>query len=70
MSEKIPGLSVEFLAPPEPDPEPEPEPDFASDHQSLTFSDQMPGGPEHARDPDSPKGLAGADEKFGSFLNG
>ena len=68
MSENVPGLAVEFIAPPEA--EPEPEPDFASEHQSLTFSDQMPGGPEHARDPDSPKGLAGADDPFGSFLNG
>ena len=68
MSEKIPGLAVEFLAPPQA--EPEPEPDFATEHQSLTFSDQMPGGPEHSRDPDSPKGLAGADDKFGSILNG
>jgi hypothetical protein len=68
MSDTVPGLAIEFIAPPEP--EQEPEPDFASEHQSLTFSDQMPGGPEHSRDPDSPKGLAGADEKFGSILNG
>jgi hypothetical protein len=66
MSETVPGLSVEFIEPTAA----EPEPDFASEHQSLTFADQMPGGPEHSRDPDSPKGLAGADEKFGSILNG
>jgi hypothetical protein len=70
MPEKNPSFAIEFIAPPEAESEPEPEPDFASDHQSLTFSDQMPGGPERARDPDSPKGLAGADEKFGSILNG
>ena len=66
MSETIPGLAVEFIEPAGA----EPEPDFASEHQSLTFADQMPGGPEHSRDPDSPRGLAGADEKFGSILNG
>jgi hypothetical protein len=48
----------------------EQEPDFASEHSSLTFADQLEGGPERARDPDSPKGLAGADDRFGSLLNG
>lgn len=48
----------------------ESEADFASEHSSLTFALEMPGGPEHARDPDSPKGFAGADERFGSILNG
>jgi hypothetical protein len=66
MSDTVTGLSAEDLA----RVASEPEPDFASEHQSLTFADQMPGGPEHSRDPDSPKGLAGADEKFGSILNG
>ena len=48
----------------------ESEPDFASEHSSLTFAYQLDGGPERARDPDSPKGLAGADDRFGSLLNG
>jgi hypothetical protein len=67
MSDSPPkAFAMEFLEPRMA----EPEPDFASEHQSLTFADEMPGGPEHSRDPDSPKGLAGADEKFGSILNG
>lgn len=39
----------------------EEQPDFADEHGSTTFSDEMPGGPEDARDGDSPSGLAGAD---------
>jgi hypothetical protein len=35
--------------------------DFAVEHKRATYADEMPGGPEHARDPDSPTGLAGAD---------
>jgi hypothetical protein len=48
--------------PEEPAP-PEPEPDFAAEHTSLTFADQMPGGPEGAREPESPRGLAGMDPR-------
>jgi hypothetical protein len=35
--------------------------DFAPEHQSATFSDQMPGGPEGLREDGSPRGLSGAD---------
>ncbi|GAA1792835.1 hypothetical protein GCM10009682_13390 [Luedemannella flava] len=46
------------------------EPDFAAEHSRVSFADQLEGGPERARDPDSPKGLAGADDRFGSLLDG
>lgn len=36
-------------------------PDFAEEHQSMTFADQLEGGPEHAPDEDVPHGLAGQD---------
>ncbi|MEN3310610.1 MAG: hypothetical protein V7603_6812 [Micromonosporaceae bacterium] len=35
--------------------------DFAEEHTKPTYADEVPDGPEHARDPDSPRGLAGAD---------
>lgn len=35
--------------------------DFAEEHRSATFADELPDGPERAKDPDSPNGLAGAD---------
>jgi hypothetical protein len=38
---------------------PELEPDFADEHTSPTFADQMRGGPEGMREPESPRGLAG-----------
>lgn len=60
------GLVAELVA----EPAAEDEPDFASEHSSVTFADQLAGGPEGARDPDSPKGLAGADDRFGSLLDG
>jgi len=37
------------------------EPDFASEHQDLTVGDRDRGGPEHAPEPESPKGYGGAD---------
>jgi hypothetical protein len=35
--------------------------DFAEEHSRPTYADEVRDGPEHARDPDSPSGLAGAD---------
>ena len=60
------GLIAELMA----DDAAEFEPDFASEHSRVTFADQLEGGPERARDPDSPKGLSGADDRFGSLLDG
>jgi hypothetical protein len=37
------------------------DPDFAAEHSSPTVADQMPGGPERARDPEVPRGYAGMD---------
>lgn len=37
------------------------EPDFAEEHTSATFADEIPGGPERAPEPESPRGLAGMD---------
>lgn len=42
-------------------PGPDTGPDFAEEHTSPTFADQMPGGPEGQPEDASPKGLAGAD---------
>ncbi|MER7276713.1 hypothetical protein ABT369_19940 [Dactylosporangium sp. NPDC000244] len=36
--------------------------DFATEHCSVTLAEQLAGGPEHAREPESPHGLAGMDE--------
>ncbi|GAA4244246.1 hypothetical protein [Dactylosporangium darangshiense] len=36
--------------------------DFAYEHCSVTLAGQLAGGPEHAREPESPHGLAGMDE--------
>lgn len=33
--------------------------DFASEHTSPTFADDMPGGPEGRQEPESPSGEAG-----------
>jgi hypothetical protein len=35
--------------------------DFADEHSSPTFADQMEGGPERAPEPESPEGHAGMD---------
>jgi hypothetical protein len=35
--------------------------DFAVEHSTATYAYEAPGGPERADDPDSPRGLAGAD---------
>jgi hypothetical protein len=40
---------------------PEPEPDFADEHDSTSYSGDLSGGPEGAREPESPKGVAGMD---------
>ncbi len=38
------------------------DPDFAEEHTSPTFADQMAGGPEGIRESESPRGLAGLDQ--------
>lgn len=48
----------------EPDPtapRPDDGADFADEHSDTSFADEMSGGPESARDPDSPTGHAGMD---------
>jgi hypothetical protein len=40
---------------------PDPEPDFADEHDSTNFTDELHGGPESVREPESPHGLAGED---------
>lgn len=35
--------------------------DFAADHDDTTLVDELVDGPEHARDPDEPRGRAGMD---------
>lgn len=37
------------------------EPDFASEHRDMTVGDLEGDGPEHAPEPESPKGYGGAD---------
>lgn len=48
--EPFPGFDVDDLG------------DFAVEHCSVTLADQLAGGPEHAREAESPKGLAGMDD--------
>lgn len=36
--------------------------DFAIEHCSVTLADELAGGPEHARERESPRGLAGMDD--------
>ena len=33
--------------------------DFAAEHDETTFAENVPGGPERAREPESPRGHAG-----------
>jgi hypothetical protein len=33
--------------------------DFAAEHSDTTFADEMADGPEHAREPDQPRGRDG-----------
>jgi len=35
--------------------------DFAEEHQDSTLADETGGGPEHAREPESPDGRGGMD---------
>ncbi len=35
--------------------------DFAEEHDDESFADNVPDGPERARESDQPKGLAGLD---------
>lgn len=44
-------------------PEPEHEPDFAEEHKSATFADQLEGGPEGRPESESPKGYAGMEAR-------
>lgn len=39
----------------------EPEPDFANEHESTSYADDLRGGPEGAPEPESPTGRAGMD---------
>lgn len=43
------------------DPDADSGPDFADEHDSMTFAEEMPGGPEGVDEPESPKGYAGMD---------
>ena len=36
--------------------------DFAAEHEEPSLADEMGGGPERTREPESPRGLAGMDE--------
>jgi hypothetical protein len=36
--------------------------DFADEHDDTTLADETVDGPEHAREPDQPRGRAGMDE--------
>jgi len=49
-SPAFPGFDVDDLG------------DFASEHCSVTLAGQLAGGPEHAREAESPRGLAGMDD--------
>ncbi|WP_433611694.1 hypothetical protein ACQP2P_45015 [Dactylosporangium sp. CA-139114] len=50
VTESFPGFDADDLG------------DFASEHRSVTLAEELAGGPEHAREPESPHGLAGMDE--------
>ncbi|GAA2330214.1 hypothetical protein [Dactylosporangium salmoneum] len=50
VAEPFPGFDIDDLG------------DFASEHCTVTLAEQLEGGPEHAREPESPHGLAGMDE--------
>jgi hypothetical protein len=39
------------------------ESDFADEHQSPTYADQMPGGPEGVAESETPQGLAGMESR-------
>ena len=43
------------------DRDPEATDDFADEHSSPTFAPHLDGGPERAREPETPEGLAGMD---------
>jgi len=45
------------------DPEADTGPEFAEEHDSTTFAGEVPGGLERTREPESPRGLAGMDER-------
>lgn len=49
----------------QPDPNAAPRPDddfdFAGEHDETSFADNVPGGPERAVEPESPRGHAGMD---------
>jgi hypothetical protein len=46
-----------------PVPDPLDEPDFAEEHASATFADQMPGGPEGIPESETPEGYAGMEPR-------
>lgn len=41
------------------DTDPAEEADFAEEHATTTFADQLPGGPEGVEEPESPEGVGG-----------
>jgi hypothetical protein len=41
--------------------DPDPDVDFASEHDSTSYASELSGGPEGAREAESPRGRAGMD---------
>jgi hypothetical protein len=41
---------------------PDTDPDFADEHNETTFADELDGGPEGAREPESPRGRGGMED--------
>lgn len=54
-SEQVAGRRTEY------DPD---QPDFAEEHNSMTFADELPGGLERVEEPESPRGLAGLEPEW------
>lgn len=50
---------------PEPDPTPEAGADFADEHESATFADEVEGGPEDISESETPEGYAGMESRTG-----
>ena len=43
------------------DGQPDPDADFATEHESTSYASELSGGPEGAREAESPRGRAGMD---------
>jgi hypothetical protein len=50
---------------PEPEPTPEAGTDFADEHESATFADEVAGGPEEIGESEAPEGYAGMESRTG-----